>query len=126
MCHCLIQHWHSAAGDQVICAVEAYALVMTLFGLRGFLDRRSVLAFIDNDLCRHGFIKWYSPSQPMMILIALASLLQGALNSSLWYERVPSKSNPSELPSRGLCEEAAKRFAAEVRGDIACAEVMMD
>ena len=61
---CLIQRWHSAAGDQVICEVEAYALVMTLFGLRGFLDRRSVLVFIDNDPCRYGFIKRYSPALP--------------------------------------------------------------
>ena len=117
---CLIQHWHASAGDQVICEVEAYALVMTLFGLRGFLERRSVLAFIDNDPCRQGFVKRYSPSMPMMSLIALSSLLEGALNTSLWYERVPSQSSPSDLPSR------AKRFAAAVKGDIACADVMSD
>ena len=101
----------------------AYALVMTIFGLRGFLERRSVLAFIDNEPCRQGFVKRYSPSMPMMSLIALAS----PLNTSLGYDCAPSKSNhPSDLPSRGLFKEAAERFGAEVRGDIAYTDVMMD
>ena len=122
----LIQQWHGSAGAQVICEVEAYAVIMTLVGLRGFLERRSALVFIDNDPCRQGFIKRYSPSMPMMSLISLASLLEAALSTSLWYERVPSKSNPSDLPSRGLFEEAARRFAAEMKGDIACTDVMCD
>ena len=71
---CLIQHWHAGAGDQVICEVEAYSLVLTLFGLRGFLAGRSVLAFIDNDLSSLGLVKRYSPSLPMMTFISMASL----------------------------------------------------
>ena len=48
----LIQLWHEGAAEQVICEIEAYALAITLFGLRGFLTGRSVVAFIDNDPCR--------------------------------------------------------------------------
>ena len=68
-------------------AAEAYALAITLFGLRGFLTGRSVIAFIDNDPCRMGLIKRYSPSLPMMGLISLVSLLEGSLATTVWYER---------------------------------------
>ena len=37
---CLMKRWHATAGEQVICEVEAYALAITLFGLRGFLTGR--------------------------------------------------------------------------------------
>ena len=95
----LINRWHEAAGEQVICEIEAYALAITVFGLRGFLGNRSVVAFIDNEPCRMGFIKRYSPSVAMMGLISLVSLLEASLCTTMWYERVPSKSNPADLPS---------------------------
>ena len=62
----------------------------------------------------------------MMGLIALVSLLEGSLATTLWYERVPSKSNPADLPSRMLSQEACSRFEAELKGDIACASVIRD
>ena len=123
---CLMGKWNVGAGQQVICEVEAYALAITLFGLRGFLTGRSVIAFIDNDPCRMGLIKRYSPSLPMMGLISLVSLLEGSLTTTLWYERVPSKSNPADLPSRLLHQEACSRFGAEFKGDIACTTVIQD
>ena len=122
----LMQHWHATAGEQVICEVEAYALAITLFGLRGFLTGRSVVAFIDNDPCRIGLVKRYSPSSPMMGLISLVSLLESSLCTSLWYERVPSKSNPADLPSRMLHQEACSRFGAVLKGDVACTSVIQD
>ena len=121
---CLMEKWSAEAGEQVICEVEAYALAITLFGLRGYLAGRSVIAFIDNDPCRMGLVKRYSPSLPMMGLISLVSLLEGSLATTLWYERVPSKSNPADLPSRLLHQEACSRFTAEFKGDIACTSVI--
>ncbi|CAE7763864.1 unnamed protein product, partial [Symbiodinium necroappetens] len=70
----LVSHWRAEAGMQVICQVEAYALAIVLFGIRGYVKGRSILAFIDNDPC--------------------------ALEALLWFERVPSKSNPADLPSK--------------------------
>ena len=58
-----------------------------------------------------------------MGLISLVSLLEGSLCATMWYERVPSKSNPADLPSK-LFGEAASRFSAEMKGDIACAPEM--
>ena len=120
----LIDRWHEAAGEQVICEIEAYALAITVFGLRGYLGNRSVIAFVDNEPCRMGLIKRYSPSMAMLGLISLVSLLEGSLCATMWYERVPSKSNPADLPSRKLFDEAASRFRAEMKGDIACTPEM--
>ena len=82
------------------------------------------MAFIDIEPCRMGFIKRYSSSVAMMGLISLVSLLEGSLCTTMWYEQVPSKSNPADLPSRQLFSEAASRFSAEMKGDIACAPEM--
>ena len=122
----LIAKWHEMAGGQVICEIEAYALAITVFGLRGFLGNRSVVTFVDNEPCRMGLIKRYSPSVAMMGLISLVSLLEGSLCTTMWYERVPSKSNPADLPSRQMFTEAASRFGAEMRGDVACTQEMSD
>ena len=62
----------------------------------------------------------------MMGLIALVSLLEGSLATTLWYKRVPSKSNPADLPSHMLRQEACSRFRADFKGDIACASVIRD
>ncbi|CAE7332461.1 unnamed protein product, partial [Symbiodinium sp. CCMP2456] len=96
----LVAHWKREAGEQVICQVEAFALAIVLYGIRGSVKGRSILAFIDNDPCRYGFIKRYSPSTSLLRVISLVALLEGSLEALLWFERVPSKSNPADLPSK--------------------------
>ena len=122
----LVRHWRECAGEQVICQVEAYAFAVTLFGIRVLAKQRTLIVFIDNEPCRLGFIRRSSPSAAMMSLISLVSLLEGALSATLWYERVPSKSNPADLPSRGLMSEAAKKFNATAMGDLPRTEVLRD
>ena len=110
------------AGEQIICEVEAFAVALVLYGLRGSLRGRCIIAFIDNDAARFGFIRRSSPSQCMFNIICIVTLLEAILETSLWYERVPSKSNPSDLPSRGALAEAVERFAVLDKGDVAISE----
>ncbi|CAE7215102.1 unnamed protein product [Symbiodinium sp. CCMP2456] len=122
----LVAHWKREAGEQVICQVEAFALAIVLYGIRGSVKGRSILAFIDNDPCRYGFIKRYSPSTSLLRVISLVALLEGSLEALLWFERVPSKSNPADLPSRAEIAEACARFKLENKGDIALTSTMKD
>ncbi|CAE7416568.1 unnamed protein product, partial [Symbiodinium sp. CCMP2456] len=78
----LASHWRQEAGLQVISQVEAFALAIVLFGIRGVVKGRSLLAFIDNEACRFGFIKRYSPSLCLLRLISLVALLEGSLKPS--------------------------------------------
>ncbi|CAE7039819.1 unnamed protein product [Symbiodinium sp. CCMP2456] len=118
----LCNHWRRHAGEQIICEVEAFAVALVLYGLRGVLRGRCITAYIDNDAARYGFIRRTSPSLCMSSIICLVTLLEAILETSLWYERVPSKSNPSDLPSRGALEEAMMRFKVLDKGDVAVSE----
>lgn len=126
VCQQLMDHWSREAGSQVICQIEAYALAITLFGVRGLLKGRSVLAWIDNNACLYGFVKRYSPSTSLLRLISLVALMESSMEALLWFERVPSKSNPADLPSRSLMDEACSRFGAADKGDVAVTSTMMD
>ena len=44
------------------------------------------------------------------------SLLEGANETAMWYERIPSSANPADLLSRFAVHEACKRFLASPRG----------
>ena len=118
----LCDYWRKHAGEQIICEVEAYAVALVLYGLRGALRGRCIISFIDNDAARFGFIRRTSPSLCMSNIICLVTLLEAILETSLWYERVPSESNPSDLPSRGAFEEAVRRFGVLDKGDVAVSE----
>ncbi|OLQ04798.1 hypothetical protein AK812_SmicGene12112 [Symbiodinium microadriaticum] len=122
VCRTLCDHWRTHAGEQIICEVEAFAAALVLYGLRGSLRGRCIISFIDNDAARFGFVRRSSPSQCMFNIICIVTLLEAILETSLWYERVPSKSNPSDLPSRGALVEAAERFAVLDKGDVAISE----
>jgi hypothetical protein len=120
----LKKRWLEKAGSQIICEIEAYAVALAIFGLRASVADRNVLVFIDNEPCRVGMVKRTSPSLCMASLIALVSLLEAGLGLRVWFERVPSKSNPADLPSRAEVEEARRRFGCEDRGDIRLTEIM--
>ncbi|CAE7927895.1 unnamed protein product [Symbiodinium necroappetens] len=122
VCRTLCDHWRTHAGEQIICEVEAFAVALVLYGLRGSLRGRCIVSFIDNDAARFGFIRRSSPSQCMFNIICIVTVLEAILETSLWYERVPSKSNPSDLPSRGALAEAVERFAVLDKGDVAISE----
>ena len=56
--------------------------------------------FVDNDAAKDGLIKKYSPSSASNELIEAFWSLEASMGSYAWLERVPSKSNPADAPSR--------------------------
>ena len=63
-------------------------------------------------------IKRSSASNAMFLLVSLISLLDAILPFSAWCERVPSASNPADLPSRNDSETLCRMFNAVNQGDI--------
>ena len=54
------------------------------------------------------------------------SLLEGANETVMWYERIPSSANPADLLSRFAVHEACKRFSCEPKGDVALTDEILE
>ena len=63
-------------------------------------------------------IKRSSVSNAMFLLVSMISLLDAILPFSAWCERVPSTSNPADLPSRNDSETLCRMFHAVNQCDI--------
>ena len=61
---------------------------------------RRVLWFVDNDAARYGLIKGYSPTRASAWLLSEAWRHDEKSGAVSWFERVPSKSNCADGPSR--------------------------
>ena len=96
----LLKRWRDEVGDQVICEIELYALLMLRHGLQNILSGRRVIFFIDNDAARSVVIRGQSKSQAMHRLALALAAVESASPCISWIERVPSASNIADLPSR--------------------------
>lgn len=114
----LVDYWVKTVGEQVICQVETYAFLCVRWLWRKSLNNRCGIVFIDNEASRLSLIKRGSPSISMFLLIAVGSLLDSVGIFAPWYERVPSYSNPADLPSRGQSELLCQMFNARNCGEI--------
>lgn len=111
----LLDRWAKAVGDQLICQIELFVMVLVRWEFRHRLAFRRALLFVDNEAARGAVIKGRSPS-PVMDCLCKAFFAAEAIDPSFWWvERTPSKSNPSEAPSRGAGLECAREFGAEFR-----------
>eukprot|EP00435_Cladocopium_sp_Y103_P001353 s5288_g1.t1 len=114
----LLEFWLKTVGDQVICEVEMYAYLCVRWACRKTWAMRSGICFIDNEACRLGLIKRSSPSTAMFLLLCTISIVDTQAPFSAWMERVPSPSNPSDLPSRKKPDELCRLLDAKDCGTI--------
>eukprot|EP00435_Cladocopium_sp_Y103_P047305 s818_g13.t2 len=114
----LLEFWLKTVGDQVICEVEMYAYLCVRWACRKSWSMRSNICFIDNEACRLGLIKRSSPSTAMFLLLCAISVIDTQTPFSSWMERVPSPSNPADLPSRQKADELCRLLNATDRGTI--------
>ena len=114
----LLRFWSETVGEQLICEIELFAYICIRWHLRHLLHRRYGFIFIDNESSRMTMIKRSSASIAMFLLVSLISLLDAILPFSAWCERVPSASNPADLPSRNDSETLCRMLGAVNLGDI--------
>ncbi|CAE7927972.1 unnamed protein product, partial [Symbiodinium necroappetens] len=81
------------------------------------MNARKGFVFIDNNSALATLVKRSSQSEAMFRLVAVISSMDAVFPFGAWYERVPSKSNPSDLPSRGEAGLLCQRFGAENDGE---------
>lgn len=121
----LISVWKKLAGEQVICQIEAFAVLLTRYHYRNIWEGRKVLIFIDNEPSRHTLIKGSSPSISMLLIAQAFNEVDVNFPAACWFDRVPSASNIADLPSRGKQIEAAKMIGATLEGDITLPDVFI-
>eukprot|EP00435_Cladocopium_sp_Y103_P027530 s3375_g6.t2 len=97
----LLDLWKDLVGDHLICQVELYTMVLVRWEFQELLSNRRVLLFVDNNSARGGVVKGRSSSPTMDDLLKAFFSAETLKPSFWWVERVPSKSNPSDAPSRG-------------------------
>ena len=107
-------HWLKCVGSQMIGQVELYPLLLVRHALSALLHNRRILYFIDNDAARDGLIKGHSSSPSSQILIEEFFSFEMLQPTIPWFARVPSFSNPADLPSRGELQLASSTYQAQV------------
>ena len=121
----MVNAWKNMSGEQIICQIEMYAALVMRFHYRDLLLNRPCIFFIDNEATRIALLKGASPSISLFRMTHAISVLDSAKPCGIWYERVPSFSNISDLPSRGKSEEAAALIGGVCKGDIFLDEVIV-
>lgn len=110
----LSEHYRNVVGTQIIGQVELYPIILCRHSWAQRLNSRRVIWFIDNDAARDGLISGFSPSPASMALISVFYAMERGCPTYPWMARVPSHSNPADLPSRKKLMEAAKLYQAKV------------
>jgi hypothetical protein len=109
----LVSQWKSEVGSQIICQAELYPVILAKLKWAKKMTNRRVLFFIDNEAAKFSMIKMESPSSASRKLLKLFYNVEAENASYLWFSRVPSFSNPADLPSRGQLDRVCDIFKAE-------------
>ena len=96
-----VRHWKAMSGrDRVIHQAELLPIAIALNNWKHELKGRRVLLFIDNDAARYSMIKGTSHNPAADEILQQNWELVMEWEISIWAERVPSKANPADGPSR--------------------------
>ena len=109
----LHQHWKRGGSKQLIALMELWPVVVAIQNYGKRLYNRRCLSFIDNNAVRDGLIKGSSPVCDMFSLLSVVSLDIATFSLSMWFTRIPSKSNPADDPSRGRGSAVASLLGAK-------------
>jgi len=109
----VVAAWQLSASKQVIAQAELLPVPLTFKLLAEHVSHRDVVVWLDNDGARFSLITGRADNVHCDKLVEAALQLEMSLGLRVWYSRVPSKSNPADMPSRGEASKTASLFKAE-------------
>ena len=115
----IIDFWKTVVGEQLICQIELWPILLIRHKLTTLVSGRKIVWFIDNEPSKEGLIRGYSGSAASAALVQEFYDAEAKNPTSSWFSRVPSFSNPADMPSRNETELCAKTFGAKIF-EIAC------
>ena len=92
-------------------------LLPVLVSRRLWADRMAgakVIVFVDSNPAKYSLLRGTSESVSCQNLVRTISIIGASQQSWPWYSRVPSKSNPSDGPSRLSFPSKVLRFTVQV------------
>ena len=116
----IVDKWKSKGSKQIISQAELFAVVCIRSNLASLLFRRKVIFFVDNESARFCVIRSVSSKNSMQILASHFHLVDVESETYHWIERVPSVSNPADLPTGGRTDELLQTFNATYAGKVDC------
>ena len=114
----LVSSWQAYPDEQIISQAELAAVVSVRYMLRTRLSGRKCFYFVDNEAARFSLIRAVSGVPSMQTLSSIFHSWDEVYPHFAWVERVPSASNPADLPSRGLATECIQRFRGHYGGGL--------
>lgn len=116
--HEVVSKWMEAGSKQVISQAELFVLVCMRVGLKHSFHRRKVLFFADNEAARFAIIKATSGSSSMQQLASAFHECDCEHECFHWIERVPSASNPADLPTRNRTKDLLDLVKGQYAGSV--------
>jgi hypothetical protein len=108
--------------DNQIAMVELLAPVVVWESVPELLRDRNVLLLVDNDGVESALVRGYSAKEDICRLVSVFWCLTLRCLASVYVDRVPTDSNPSDPPSRGFVDDLLSRgarwFEPVVRPDV--------
>jgi hypothetical protein len=104
--------WMKSGKRQLVTEAELYAFYSAIYNWRSSIARSRCLFFIDSEPAFFAILRGTSDVDPCAEIVHAIHRLLYSLNCFPWFVRIPSKSNPADLPSRLHINEACIEYQA--------------
>jgi hypothetical protein len=108
----LVTHWTSYGKLQLVTEAELYAFYTAIYTWKNKIANNRCLFFIDSEPAFFSILRGTSDIDPCAEIVHSIHRLMYSVNCFSWFVRIPSKSNPADLPSRLHINEACIEYQA--------------
>jgi hypothetical protein len=113
--HDICAEWaYEADKEQLVTEAELYPVVVASKLWKDHFTFRRALVFVDSEPAKHCLIRGTSNVETCAALVQRFYEEVDLLNMFPWFSRVPSMSNPADLPSRLDFISSSELFGAEL------------